>query len=268
MQVETTTTIQDLIDIGKSVEMTYYKSSYIEKIGNIEYSVYNVIYDYMEEIEPYLQYITLSDVEYRRYKYKPRLLAYDLYGSTDLYFIIMIFNNICDIKDFTMRKIKLLSRSNLSIINKIFITEKEYLDRNRYLVNNDEQNAQIEKSIKTPEVELYDIYVFTILRNEYILENSNGILDIDKITTKFFNDSNKIQLSAFYELDLSEYLHLNLNDEERNGLFIFCSIPSILTEYDVMYYEGSFDSDGINYAILLNDEHVMFKLYEMSLELN
>mgnify|MGYP002410607185 CR=1 FL=1 len=133
MQIEKTSTIQELIEAGKSANMTYYNSSYIERIGNIEYSIYNVLYDYMDELEPYLVTVTLSNDEYNRYCYRPKLLAYDIYGSTDLYFIIMIFNNICDVKDFNFRKVKLISPSNISVINNIFITEKDYLTKNRYL---------------------------------------------------------------------------------------------------------------------------------------
>lgn len=258
MQIETTATIKDMIEAGKNIEMTYYNSSYIEKIGNIEYSVHNIIHDYMEEIEPYLQTVTLSDSEYRKYKYKPRLLAYDLYGSTDLYFLIMIFNNICDVKNFDIRKIKLLSRANLSIINKIFITEKEYLDKNRYLLNTSTQSTQSISNTKIPETIKYDIYYFKIFINDYLTPETIDY-DIDKICNKFINDNNKIMITKLNDYELPTI------DENRDGYFIFCFIPSSFSEdYNILHNGIGLIYDR-EYALSVNDEYKMFKLYKLDL---
>lgn len=257
MKIEETTTIAEMIKAGENVEMTYYNSSYIERVGNIEYSVHNILYDYMEDIEPYLQTITLSDLEYTKYKYRPRLLAYDLYGSTDLYFLIMIFNNICDIKDFNIKKIKLLSRANLSIINKIFITEKDYLDRNRYLISTSEQSNSPISNPKIPETIKYDIYHFRILINDYLIPDTMDY-DIDKICGEFINDINKISISQ-----LNDY-NLPLVDEE-DGYKIFCFIPSVFNEEYSILHNGIPLIYDKEYALLINDEYIMFKLYALDL---
>lgn len=132
MKPELTSNIQDFISIGKNVEMTYYNSSIVEKVGNIEYAISNVIDDYMDEINSFLETVKLSDLEYLKYRYKPKLLAYDIYGSTDLDFLILKFNNILSAKDFNLKKVKLLRPNNLILINKIYNAEKSYIDDNRY----------------------------------------------------------------------------------------------------------------------------------------
>jgi len=135
MKPSETYTIQDFITAGASVEITYAKTSILEKVGTIEYPVHNIIYDYMEELLAVSVLVTLTDKEYQKYLYSPKILAYDLYGYTDFYFIIMALNNICNVKDFNFRKVRVLRPSDLSIVNRIMVAEKKYIQDNRERIN-------------------------------------------------------------------------------------------------------------------------------------
>lgn len=128
---EQASSLTEFINLGKDIKITYNNYSIKSKIGNLNYPVHNIIYDYIAEIKQKRILVTLSDEEYLKYKFKPRLLAYDIYGNGELYFIILAINDIIDIKDFDFKKIFMLKKEDIAIINKIYIAEKKYLTENK-----------------------------------------------------------------------------------------------------------------------------------------
>lgn len=133
---EKTATIQDFIEMGDTDEITYRNFSILVKcIGEnslIEYAQDNILYDYIKELKEKAVLVAMSDNDYIKYKYKPKLLSYDLYGTTELYFVIMILNGICNIKDFSKRKVVLLRRSDMfDLLNDIYTAESSYIQYNR-----------------------------------------------------------------------------------------------------------------------------------------
>lgn len=127
--------VEDFIDMQENDSFTYatmalYMQSIVDK--TIVYSYDNVLYDYLEEIKSKAVDYTFSDSEYMKYKYRPKLLAYDIYGSTELYFVILAMNNTCNIKDFNKRTIKMLYKSDMSdLLNAIVSAEKNRISLNR-----------------------------------------------------------------------------------------------------------------------------------------
>lgn len=127
--------VEDFIDMQENDSFTYatmalYMQSIVDK--TIVYSSDNVLYDYLEEIKGKAVDYTFSDSEYMKYKYRPKLLAYDIYGSTELYFVILAMNNTCNIKDFNKRTIKMLYKSDMSdLLNAIVSAEKNRISLNR-----------------------------------------------------------------------------------------------------------------------------------------
>jgi hypothetical protein len=125
-------TLEQFIDSGVDDIITYHNLSLIDKIGNIEYPTTNLLYDYIKELKSISQLVTMTDLEYIKYIYKPKLLANDVSGSSELYFVILALNNMCNIKEFTLRKIYLLSKSNMNeILNYIYNAEKDFIQKNR-----------------------------------------------------------------------------------------------------------------------------------------
>lgn len=98
---------------------------------------YNVFNDYTSDILKAAVTVELNDKEYIKYRFKPRLLCYDTYGSQDIYYIILLLNNICNIRDFNMRKIKMLKSSDMEyLLSSIYNAEHEYLTNNLSIVKN------------------------------------------------------------------------------------------------------------------------------------
>ena len=127
--------VEDFIDMQENDSFTYATMAlYMQSIvdNTIVYSSDNVVYGYLNEIKEKAQEYTISEEEYMKYKFRPKLLAYNIYGYTELYFIILAINDMCNIKDFKKKKIKLLYKTDLSdLLNAIYSAEKNRLTLNR-----------------------------------------------------------------------------------------------------------------------------------------
>lgn len=124
-----TYTIEQFIEAGTGNPITYSKLSMIEYYNEIKFPIFNVIQDYMEEMKLATVTVTLNDKEHIKYMYKPKLLAYDIYGNPELYFIILALNNMCSVKDFDIKKIKLLKTEILNeFITYIYNAEKKAIE--------------------------------------------------------------------------------------------------------------------------------------------
>ena len=137
---EKTATIEEFIDMGDTDDITYANFSILVKcIGEnsiVQYAQDNIIYDYLPELNERTVTLTMTDNEFIKYRYKPKLLAYDLYGSTEVYFVIMALNGMCNIKDFNKKKLKLLYKSDLlELLNEIYSAESDYILYNRVHLN-------------------------------------------------------------------------------------------------------------------------------------
>ena len=131
--------LSDFIDLKDNDEFTYDKYALYMQSYDGEHTIYssdNAIYTYLEEMKQYAVDYTFTEEEYRKYKYRPKLLAYDVYGSTELYFVILALNDTCNIKDFTKRKVKMLHQSTLAeFLSQIYNVETNRLYLNRKSIN-------------------------------------------------------------------------------------------------------------------------------------
>ena len=60
-----------------------------------------------------------------KFKYNPHLLAYVLYGTTDLWFLLLRINNMTRVTQFDKKKIKIIHPDDMKLINDIFIIREE-----------------------------------------------------------------------------------------------------------------------------------------------
>ena len=110
-----TSSLEEFIGFKQKTTISYNNLSFLEKLDdNRTFAVWNVLSDYQEELDKIATEVTLSNKEFRKYIYNPKLLAYDIYGSTELFFIILFMNGICSAKEFNMQTIKLLRVNELT----------------------------------------------------------------------------------------------------------------------------------------------------------
>lgn len=128
----TTYTLQDFINMKNIDDMTYYNFSILEVINGVQHLDHNLVEDYLPHLLQTCETVSLSDTEYKRYKYNPDLLAYDLYGSVQLDFVLLLLNDMVDPKEFDVRTVKLPYASVLStFLNDIYTKESSYIHQNR-----------------------------------------------------------------------------------------------------------------------------------------
>lgn len=115
MLPQLTTTIEDFIESGNGVTISYFNLSFTDKASNgTMVTVRNTVSDYIEELKNAAVNVELTREQQQTYFYKPKLLCYDIYGNPELYFIILLMNDMADVKEFTKPVIKMLKKEHIS----------------------------------------------------------------------------------------------------------------------------------------------------------
>ena len=132
-RAELTHTLPEFVSIGiNSDDQTYYNFSIFDKINDIYLLDWNVIDEYLYILENMSVNCDLTDRELSIYKYQPDLLAYDLYKSIQLDFIILKINDMASYREFDRKRIKLPYASKLrAFLTAVYNTELGYLNQNR-----------------------------------------------------------------------------------------------------------------------------------------
>lgn len=133
---ELTKTVEEFIELGIADDITYENFSILAEIAgnkvNIRFPENNVIYDYIKELKSNTVILEFDDESYIRYRYKPKKLAYDIYGSTEVYFIILAINSMCSFKEFNKKRVKVLYKRDMEeLLTAIYNAESDYISRNR-----------------------------------------------------------------------------------------------------------------------------------------
>lgn len=127
---ENTYTVEQFISAGKLTSVSYDKLSYRDRVSNgTQVAVLNIIDDYFDEIKDQEVNVRLSKEEYRKYRFKPKLLCYDIYGNGELYWIILRLNGMIDVKEFDIDTLKMLPVESMStLLTQIYNAEYKWMD--------------------------------------------------------------------------------------------------------------------------------------------
>jgi hypothetical protein len=139
---ELANTIDDFIASGKDAPLlTYYNFSILQveysddKKIEVQFTSDNLVNDYLDILKEAAQKVQLTEQEKRKYYYNPDLLSYDLYGTTELDFVIMIMNGVISNNEFAIPTLLLIPKTELvNTLSRIYNSEQNYLiiNRNRY----------------------------------------------------------------------------------------------------------------------------------------
>ena len=128
----TTYTLDMFIAMKPKDDITYYNFSILEVIDGVQHLDRNLLEDYIEDLNQLSVDVVLSQDELTKYKYAPDLLAFDIYGSTQLDFMIMLLNDMIDPKEFTKTDLRLPLTSVITdFFSSIIQGEYNYLMINR-----------------------------------------------------------------------------------------------------------------------------------------
>lgn len=122
-------TVEQFITFKDDDTASYNNLSFRDKYDNIIYPIKNIIDDYTDELNELLVDVVMSESEFLKYRYRPKLLAFDIYGNAELDFLILAMNGMCNMKEFDSKNIKLIKNKDLdSFITSIFNANKDDLD--------------------------------------------------------------------------------------------------------------------------------------------
>lgn len=130
-----TSTIPDLIEYGKELAISHstlhLKSSFTEGGDTIIINYTSILDNYMPVLEQYIEDMELTDAEYQKYRFQPKLLSLDLYGTLELWSAILRINNITSITQFTLTNLKVFTENIFDVINEILILEEGAIKKNK-----------------------------------------------------------------------------------------------------------------------------------------
>ena len=129
-----TYTLDDFIKMQGTDNFTYRNFSILEKVNDVEILDHNLIEDYRSQIYDICVDCKLDTDQYKRYRYFPDLLAYDIYGSTQLDFIILFCNDMADPKEFDLKILKLPYGNKLrDVLGHVYNSEQYYMANNKFI---------------------------------------------------------------------------------------------------------------------------------------
>ena len=127
-----THTLSEFIDIGNNNhEINYIDITFNENRDGLEFVVKVLLDDYVEDLLDMTVDVDVTSEEVQKYKYNPKMLSYDLYGSTSFFYVILRLNNLCNIHDFDIssKKLKLLPKTIMSkVVSLIYSDNKNAID--------------------------------------------------------------------------------------------------------------------------------------------
>ncbi len=140
MAMDNTATIKDYISKYQTDDVVL-SSFFLKEVLNTETGKNLIVNDrsllskYLPELESSKVKVQLSNSEYRKYRFNPKRLSYDLYGTTELWFLILDANELHSITQFDLQVVSLYDTSILSKMSRIFNLEKEIREQNDEEVN-------------------------------------------------------------------------------------------------------------------------------------
>lgn len=122
---------------ANSTVPTYDKWCFVERYNNINFTVKNVLSDYMVELKKLSTNVYLTEQDLTKYNYKPKLLSADVYGTIDLFYVILLLNGICNVKEFhDINPIKMIKKEDLfSYLSDIMTSERKNIEGYNYAHN-------------------------------------------------------------------------------------------------------------------------------------
>lgn len=131
-----TSTITELVTYGKSLDFSHAKIHLKSKFnvsgdGHVVILNYESLLDkYTDLINDHVTTVTLSDAEYAKYKFQPKLMCYDTYGTTEIWSSLLRINNLMSASQFTLQTLKMFTSDIFDVINEIFILEEKTIRDN------------------------------------------------------------------------------------------------------------------------------------------
>ena len=124
--------IEDFINTGKDNSYNLENTNFYNEIDGIQIPVKSIFFEtYRGLILNNCIKVKMSDKKLNRYRYRPKLLSYDLYGTTDLWHLILWINNMYSVTQFNESSIYIFNPDKLNLLVRIINNETEDIIDNK-----------------------------------------------------------------------------------------------------------------------------------------
>ena len=141
-------TIEQFIQTEQNKSVKYPNYYYQKVISEDDLHVimnYQSIMDrYDQYIRDYITEIELSQEEMRKYRYNPKRLSFNLYGTTSYWWSIIFANQIHSLTEFDFSRdnvIKVFTREGISAFSTVLSVDKTFISENQSEVSKDRKSV-------------------------------------------------------------------------------------------------------------------------------
>ena len=123
-------TIQAVIASGLDNRMTNRELSLKEVLTNsagemFVVNMFNLFEKYYELLIDNSIIVVLSDAEYKKYRFNPKKLSEDLYGTKELHYMLLRLNHMYSVIEFDLTEVRVFNRNIVSLLNEIMVLESD-----------------------------------------------------------------------------------------------------------------------------------------------
>ena len=141
-------TIDQFIQTEQNKSVKYPNYYYQKVISEDDLHVimnYQSIMDrYVQYIRDYITEIELSQEEMRKYRYNPKRLSFNRYGTTSYWWSIIFANQIQSLTEFDFSRdnvIKVFTREGISAFSTVLSVDKTFISENQSEVSKDRKSV-------------------------------------------------------------------------------------------------------------------------------
>jgi hypothetical protein len=140
-----TRTVDEFIERSAENYMEFQNSSHYTLVDGVIMEDFNIFRDRYYDLimHKYTKDRILSEDEFKKYRYRPKRLSNDLYGSIDYWYILLMINKMTTSMEFVKKRIKILTMGGIAYCKTVFM--KEELDINANKKKIAEQLKEIER---------------------------------------------------------------------------------------------------------------------------
>lgn len=97
----------------------------------------SLLTQYRYFLKKHIVILTLTDEQYLNYRFKPKSLSYDLYGTIEMASMLLSINNVVSVSEFDFKKVKVFDSGIKDFINEVLNKEKAKITANKSEVTTD-----------------------------------------------------------------------------------------------------------------------------------
>ena len=135
------TSIQSQVAYGNALKLSNSKLNYqkVLAIGSdkITINFESILTDYRYFLYQHVKTLTLNDLQYQTYRFRPKTLSNEMYGTVELAPLLMDINNVISVAEFDFKTLKVFDDKVVSFLNEVLTKEKTKIAENTSEVETD-----------------------------------------------------------------------------------------------------------------------------------